>query len=400
MSGNRDVMKKLFIHYVVTDYFPEQGGMQQSLRRISNSLKEYWEDSVCDFYVLTSRASDYDNVHFIQNRIKRYTHSIAESEVHEQKKEQKQLQYMVLQSLLGDTIEKNPDHSHLIVSFYASHAGFYAQLIASYYGIPHITSIRGSDFYNNYLNHISFGSMDFVIKRADYIVTTNNMQKRMLSALYPGEISDKIFTIHNAMEGVCHKYINRVFGNSNKQIRLVYDGGFSYKKGAKTIMDCFEILNNNGFPVELVMAGEISERESSYWDKKICAFRQTYGEHFKYIGYCTDVSTLFEESDIYVSASLSEGCSNSRILALCIGIPIVTTNVGAILDYPFDRSFISFIPASDTKQMTTSIITMVEKLKNNQIVVSDVEIQKRREYFSLRREQNQWVELIKKIPSI
>lgn len=388
-------MSKLFIHYVVPDYFPEQGGMQQSLRRLSKSLCQYWEGSICDYYVLNSHASDYDNVHFIYGRVKRYLQSLVKTSDNEQKKEQKQLQYLVLQGLLGNTIEKNPDCTHLIVSFYASHAGFYAQLIASYYGIPHITSIRGSDFYTNYLNHSSFGSMDFVIHRADYIVTSNNTQKKMLMNLYPGMLDEKMVTIHNAFEGVCHDYKNKVFENPERPISLVSDGGFFYKKGTETIMDCFEILYNRGFNIRLIIAGETAKKETLYWENKIHDFNQIYGERFKAIGYCLDISSLLAQADIYVSASLSEGCSNSRILALNTGMPIVTTNVGAVLDYPFDKSFIRFTSIGDSKQMAEEIIKTVEKLKSNQMVVSDSEMKKRREYFSLKREQDEWGKIIK-----
>lgn len=394
------VTGNLFIHYVVPDYFPEKGGMQHSLRRISNSLSKYWEDSLCDYYVMNSRGSDYDNVHFIANRIKRYARSFGENGSSEQKKEHKQLQYLVLQTLLGDSIEKNPDYSHLIISFYASHAGFYAQLIASYYGIPHITSIRGSDFYTNYLNHSSFGSMDFVIQRADYVVTTNNTQKRMLINLYPKEDHNKIVTIHNAFEGECHNYQNKAYEYPNKPIRLISDGGFFYKKGTETIIDSFELLNSKDIPCELTIAGDIAEKELTYWENKIRVLHQTYGERFKAIGYCTDISSLFEQSDIYVSASLSEGCSNSRIMALNMGMPVVTTNVGAIMDFPFDYSFVHLVPIGGASQMAKGIALIMKQLRENQQVVSDAEMKKRHEYFSLIREQDEWVKLIQNLPNL
>ena len=45
-----------------------------------------------------------------------------------------------------------------------------------------------------------------------------------------------------------------------------------------------------------------------------------------------DIESLLVSKDIYCSASLSEGCSNATMLALGLGMPVVSTATGALVD--------------------------------------------------------------------
>ena len=83
-----------------------------------------------------------------------------------------------------------------------------------------------------------------------------------------------------------------------------------------------------------------------------------------------------------------------------MGMPVVTTNVGAIMDFPFDYSFVHLVPIGGASQMAKGIALIMKQLRENQQVVSDAEMKKRHEYFSLIREQDEWVKLIQNLPNL
>lgn len=386
-----------FFHFVIPEYYPDHGGIQQSLRRISDSILRSYPASRCAIYAMETKADDYDNVHFVKNLMKKLSRPLSSCSYADSVKPYKQLRYLSLERLVNDHLEQYQDFEHLVISFYSSHTGFYSQMVASRFNLKHISSVRGSDFFVNYLNHTSFGSLEFVLKHADYIVTTNNYQRDLLCALYGEALSRKIRTIHNSLDGPVHPFVNMHFRQPGQTIRLFSDSGFSYKKGTDQILDAFLRLFNDGERVELTIAGDIKEEEKGYWEKRISACKESCPKSFHVVGYKDSVLSLLEDADIYISASLSEGCSNSRILALCSGIPIISTDNGAILDYPFPKTNVVFVPVGDSVKVGSCIRAISNQLRSAEMVLTEQEREKRLGYFSPERERLEWVSIIDKV---
>ncbi len=392
MSDNNN----LFFHYIIPEYFPENGGIQKSLRRISNSIEKSFQNSEKNIYVLETEAENESNIFYLINDRLGITKPIqSDSNPNRRNKNIQRVNFLVLHNKIKSYVKSDPDKKHMIISFYASHAGFYAQLVASALHLPHIASVRGSDFYVNFLNHTSYGSLEFVVNRANYIVTTNNFQNNLLTQLYPN-IQNKITTIHNAIEESVLKRKRQLI--LKKNISLVADCGFSYKKGTEFIVNGFETLIKKGYNVELKIAGEIDGKTKEFWKKLIVRLNKKYKKRFEYLGFINNIQEFLDNGDIYLSASLSEGCSNSRILALCTGIPIVTTENGAISDYKIDKKNIYFTPSGDQIKFTNAIIKLIhEIIESKDNVVSESELRSRIEYFSLEREKKEWNIVIQKI---
>lgn len=387
----------LFFHFVIPEYYPDRGGIQQSLQRIATSLVDIFPDSQFTIHVLETKAEDYDNVYFVKNIMKKLSRPLSSSSFADSVKAYKQLRFLSLESQIKEQLNRYTDHEHLMISFYASHTGFYSQMVASRFNLKHISSIRGSDFFVNFLNHTSFTSLEFVLEHANHIITTNNMQRDMLLSLYPKILFGRITTIHNALKGCVPPYINKHAKEKGQRIRLFTDSGFSYKKGTDQIIDAFMRLFKEGEKVELSIAGDIKEEEKAYWDKRIQSVKESCGESFRQLGYQDSVLPFMQQADIFISASLSEGCSNSRILALCMGIPIITTDNGAIIDYPFPKTNVAFVPIGNPVMIARCIRGIFRNLSSGQGEMSCIEREQRLQYFSIERERKEWVTVINKV---
>ena len=387
----------VFFHFVTPEYYPERGGLQQSLQRIATSLVDAFPNSQHAIYVLETKAKDYGNVHFVKNFMKKLSRPLSSSSFTDSVKSYKQLRFLSLESQIKEMLNSYPDHEHLIISFYASHTGFYSQMVASRFNIKHISSIRGSDFFVNFLNHTSFSSLEFVVGHANHIITTNNMQRDMLLSLYSQTMTGRITTIHNALKGSVPPYINKHAIEKGRHIQLFTDSGFSYKKGTDHIIDAFMRLFKDGEKIELSIAGDIKEEEKDYWDTRIQSVKESCGESFRQLGYQDSVLPFMQQADIFISASLSEGCSNSRILALCMGIPIITTDNGAIIDYPFPKTNVVYVPVGNPVMIARCIRGIIRNLSSGQGEISSMEREERLRYFSPEREKKEWVLIINKV---
>jgi glycosyltransferase involved in cell wall biosynthesis len=384
----------IFFHYVIPEYYPEYGGIQKSLKRISVSIENFFPESYSNIYVLDTKAKNYGNVFYLCNEKNELAKSfLTDTNASRVQKNLSRMNFFLLRNRISAVIQSYPYARHIIISFYASHAGFYAQLVAHTFELLHITSVRGSDFYVNFLNHTSFASTEFVVQRADFIVTTNTFQKNLLSDLYP-IVKNKIQTIHNANEDLPSVYRNYVEKDKWQPIRIIADCGFSYKKGTEFILNSFKYLIFNGYKIELKIAGEIESKTKEYWYSLIEKYSKQYIKSFEYIGFVDDIQAFMQEGDIFVSASLSEGCSNSRIQALCTGIPIVSTGDGAIVDYEINRENVRIVPPGNQELFTQAIEDLIIQIQNGGIFVSEDEIRKRLDYFSIKREQKEWTSII------
>ena len=67
---------KIIFHYIIPEYFPDKGGIQQSLKRISESIEELYADSTKYIYVIDTKANDHDDIFYLNNNYEEITNSI------------------------------------------------------------------------------------------------------------------------------------------------------------------------------------------------------------------------------------------------------------------------------------------------------------------------------------
>lgn len=120
------------------------------------------------------------------------------------------------------------------------------------------------------------------------------------------------------------------YDKSNDSINLLFLSTISINKGIYIALEVFKKVHREHPRTSLTIAGTGSELEN------IKQIVESQGlKNIKFTGYVTGVekSLVFLNSDIYIFPSFYEGMPTSLLEAMCFGLPIVTSAVGAIPEF-------------------------------------------------------------------
>ncbi len=362
------------IHLVSNTFPPTIGGMEQSLQRIAHILSKIKDFKVYlyirngEISTMKNNSVSYKNLSDLRKKLLEPYENLSQDyqSCKYKDRETARIEFLTLRNEIEKIKLKYKNEKHVIISFYISSSGFFSQHVAMALDIPHITSVRGCDFSKDFYGSHNIEAINFVLKYANHIVTTNNTQRNILSNFCPIE---KITTIYNSAE---KEFLEKKWIRKSKGIIEIFsDNGLEYVKGSHILLESFNTLMNKGFPVRLKVFGKIESINNVYWERKCAQLQKKYPRSFFY-GVTINAKQILENlmnSDIYCSPTLGEGCSNSRVKALSIGIPIVSTLCGEILDFysTYDTEFIELAQPAEIKNFTRSLEKMVLKIRDNNL---------------------------------
>jgi glycosyltransferase involved in cell wall biosynthesis len=307
------------------------------------------------------------------------------------------LDYLQVRNLITRHMDELPEASHLVLSFAAAHAGFVAQQAAINLSLPHVTSIRGSDYSMAVHNSYLLPLVSFVVERADFIVATNDEQLRFLERAYG--VKSRAGRIHNSVTERGPTWAPP--GRPPARVRLVADCGYSFKKGTEILLDAFESLASADDRVQLtVFGGQAPEdlQSKPYWSRRCRELAERLGSRVNLADVVArrDIDAEMERSHLYCSATLGEGCSNARITALVSGIPIVSTRCGELPDVADNVSHVRLAQPGDAGEFRRVLSAACEDLRNGRLHVDDERVSAWSEYFHPRREAREWSEVIRR----
>lgn len=378
--------------------YPAKGGLEKSVVRIANALTSI-NDFVVHIYlnkaqeIAPTAQSNINNLCSIQEFMLRpYESTRIPIE------EKNRIGFLTIKNKIQEVVDNSPKDKHVIISFSITSRGYTCQLIADTLGIPHVASIRGSDFNRDIHNQLYTAAIDFVVGRANYIVTTNMQQQKLIATLFGAQ--EKTTTIYNA--------IDRDFIRENWQhrkratITLVSDVGFSFKKASHVMLNSFSSLLENGYPIILHLLGEIDEQLCSHWKSKCDYYRNKYPDNFVFHDHVESEQLLqiMLDSDIYVTSTLDEGCSNARMQALSLGVPIVSTNTGEIKDFNGKWGVyhnIELCNAADPGAFTKALEKMLQRVQQNEVTPNLEYVNYIKATFTSQYETFEWERVIRNL---
>jgi glycosyltransferase involved in cell wall biosynthesis len=261
-------------------------------------------------------------------------------------------------------ITSQPKCKHIIVSFCVSSAGFVAQLVACDLQVPHIACARGSDLGRDLFSQRYFETNRFVAQNATLMIVTNRYHADLLERVCGR--NKPINLIYNAIP----KSVSPIWERRGmKSVHIVSATGLSIKKGTMLLLRAFKELLDDGLPVLLSIVGPVDYGD---WGN-IC---------HEYVTACqgkltilpsisqTDLKELLLSSDLYCSASLSEGCSNATLLAFGLGMPIVSSRVGALPDISSGLDHIFLCDPGDISSLKVALRSAIVQILTGGIQIS------------------------------
>jgi len=171
-------------------------------------------------------------------------------------------------------------------------------------------------------------ALNYIFLNSDAIIVL--AKKFKMSLLNFSIDSDKIFVIPTAanVNDFNKNFSNAYIGNT---IRILFLSRLSKDKGLREIGDSINdiVERNKDKKIKFIFAGD--GRDKKYIENYI--IKLGVEEHVKFMGYVRGNAkiNLFLQSDIFLFPSYcAEGCPNAVIEAMAAGLPIVSTNVGAL----------------------------------------------------------------------
>jgi len=253
-----------------------------------------------------------------------------------------------------------------IVVTYLESSDFWGCIVAKLAGVPVIISNRRDLGFNLKSRHVS--GYRFINNFFDKIIAVCEAVK--LSIVNREKVSpDKIVTIFNGIE----ENKDLTFNPAELRISLGLDIN---KKIVTMVANLDPIKRHKDF---LISAAKVLKqykavqflligRGKSEYEQRLRGLSEELGirDNVLFAGFRRDVAQILSISDISVLTSTSEGCSNTILESMSVGIPVIATNVGGNPEVVKNGETGLLIPAQDTEALANSILRLLQDKKSSE----------------------------------
>lgn len=256
-------------------------------------------------------------------------------------------------------------HTHWIVP-----QGLIGAILHALTGIPHVTTIHGSDLTILKKHKLLKYICRFIIRNADVITVNSSYTKQQLVAIAPESVQ-KIWVIPMGVDvgqfhGIAHSPLEKKYRN-NRIILSV--GRLIDLKGTIYLIEALPCVLKSQPNTILLLIGSGPEQER---------LRQriedlSLGEHVKFLGTLSheDLIPYYQTADVFVLPSITrdgkaEALGVVLLEAMASGCPVIGSNVGGVPDIIIDGENGFLVPEQDPDALAERIIQILsdEELKN------------------------------------
>ena len=223
------------------------------------------------------------------------------------------------------------------------------------------------------------------------------VQTKDIKAFYPKFIQKKTTIIYNPVsETVFH------LQEEPKENTIISVGKLDEQKNQKLLINAFASIAEDFPDWKLVIYGEGPERDfleslvSSLFAKTHQqAVKSQVSRRILLPGRCETVIEEMNKAKVFAFSSDFEGMSNAILEAVCVGLPVVTTNVSGAAELVKNGEGGFVVPIRDEKALAEALrkILQDENLREKMMRTNKA----RAKEFKQDMIVNQWEELIKKI---
>jgi glycosyltransferase involved in cell wall biosynthesis len=199
-----------------------------------------------------------------------------------------------------------------------------------------------------------------IIRFADKIVAVSHSQARKLRKIHIPK--SKIIVIHNAVtlsnenEYTIQTNIRDELGVDSSKYIILTAGRLSPEKGHEDLLVALSKLPDKN-DIILLLAGDgplKTQLESKAEDLSL-------SEHVKFLGFRSDLYSLYQQVDLFVLPSHSEGLPNVILEAMFFQVPVISTDVGGVAEIIENNLNGLVVPSHDPENLSKAI----QEMKNN-----------------------------------
>lgn len=369
--------------------FPPIGGGAGKVHL--NILKEYSKRNDLSIDVLTSAPQPGNQITKLSDNINIHKVGVHKKNLHFWRKTEI-LEWIIKAGFYYKKMIKNKKYD-LVHSFFGFPTGWFCY--RSRNKIPYIISLRGSDVPGKNLRFaFEYKLLGIVFKaiwkNAHTLIANSEGLKQRALRFYP---QVKIDVIPNGVD--IEKFHplpeNRV--KKSDVIRLITVGRLSITKRVDILIDTVKILVEQGKNVKLLIVGGGSLKNSL---EKLAA-QKNLADFIEFRGIVgsEQMPQFYQNSDLYISATMQEGMSNAMLEAMASGLPIITTPCEGIDELIKENGVIvKDETANGIAKAISELVMNTEKLKS----MSDA-ARKHSENFTWKSISQAYLKLYQKILS-
>ena len=220
-------------------------------------------------------------------------------------------------------------HAHSVIP-----TGFIGVLVGKIMGLNSIITTHGMDI-NNFEKKSIYGCLiSFSLKNCDKTITVSEDLAENVRSY--GLNEDKLVILKNAVDTKLFKpssngtnlQLRSKYGIKEKDILILFVGYLDVFKGIFEILEAFHNIKKANKNVKLLIVGtgpqerDMKRKVLELNLKRFVFFTGGLNHH--------DLPGYYQEADIFVLPSYTEGLPLSILEAMSCGLPIITTNVGGI----------------------------------------------------------------------
>lgn len=236
----------------------------------------------------------------------------------------------------GAILQAKANGMKVIVDHSIAHPAYMDKHLAEEY-------IKNGQSFDLGMNSPLFRFTDLDARMADCILVNSFFVKKTF--IEQGFSEDKIKVVH---QGVREDFIGlKTDYSTNGKIKLLFTGGFGFRKGGEYILKALQMLEAEGFQFEMNIVGSFTEASQLIKNIPI--------KSVNFVGFLPQVELkkFFIEADIYVFPSLCEGCASSGMEAMAAGMPVIATEESGLPIVNNEDGII--IPSKDYLSIYSSI---------------------------------------------
>jgi glycosyltransferase involved in cell wall biosynthesis len=253
--------------------------------------------------------------------------------------------------------------------------------------LPYIISLRGSDVPGQHARlKLDYKILAPVFRRiwenADVIIANSSGLKNRALKFLPSVLIEII------PNGVDRNFFRPAENKPRDiKIKLLTVGRLSVTKRVEMLIDAVRILRDGGFNVHLsiVGGGALQNR------LKYLVTAAKLDDRIEFIGRVEQekMPQIYQQSDIFVSATLQEGMSNAMLEAMACGLPIVTTTCEGIEELIADNGIVVGQPSAQAIADAVKSIVENEQLYNRMCTQARI----RAEQFNWKNVADQYLQM-------
>lgn len=276
--------------------------------------------------------------------------------------------------------------------------GFHLPVVGNPVGQTLLTihDVRGLHRHSQYSQRQVYkAALSRSLRRADTIITVSDAMKQEIHRSFPDASIKRIYNgidvnMFNSIEDEDASQYVRETGLPEDFLFAI--GHYEVRKNYSRLIDALKLLNERGFSIPLVIAGNDSGQYMKLQHKVEKAGLESQFTLLRNIS-DHEVKLLYRASRLFIFPSLYEGFGIPLIEAMAAGKPFLSSDISVFRELSQDNGY--YFPVDDVEAMAESIITLSGSsdeqqrlISYGQVRVSDFSYEKlSQELISLYREQ-------------